>query len=556
MIRNYARLPAVSLIAPLLLLACQGVDYEEAPIAEEEAAEVGEALVNGSDGRVFMGSFADRDWSHSNYCGDKITANSEWDDSEQWYGNPSQKNPYFRKIFPEMYRSDGSTRPYTDWKPEIDRIKVQGGVPYVNLEFHGKLLDATDSNSGNVPYCWHGASPDEDGDGVAESRVGVNVINKLWVNDLALLNAVKDVAAGLRDSKVPVMVDLFHEANGNWYDWSPCKWSGESWYGWREGFKKVVNIFRGVDVDGAGSFTALSTPASNVKFTHSVWPTNFGCAGTSAGNPTINDIYIDGYMDGIGVDPYGDGTDQFTTLMNATGVLGSGTLYNELASKGKPLYIGEMAVAKGFTNRQGWMTTFRDSLVNNYPAIRGFNWFDINKAWIGGAEKDWTINANSGDGAHFDGLMNHSDFVGSFGVYEVRSVSASGKCLDVSAGSSADGANVQVYTCNGTAAQTFTFVDLGAFKMELRAAHSDKCVDVAGGSSANGANIQQWNCSGSSTNQTFTMDVLDWATMKIKLKTGTAANKCADVDGGAGPNVHQWDCYSNNANQEFTLVKR
>ena len=45
-----------------------------------------------------MGVFSDRDWSHTNYCGDKVTSNSEWDDSEQWYGNPNQKNPYFRKI--------------------------------------------------------------------------------------------------------------------------------------------------------------------------------------------------------------------------------------------------------------------------------------------------------------------------------------------------------------------------------------------------------------------------------------------------------------------------
>ena len=72
-----------------------------------------------------------------------------------------------------------------------------------------------------------------------------------------------------------------------------------------------------------------------------MWPTNWGCSGTTAGNPTINDIYIDGYMDGIGLDPYGDGTDQFTTLMDRTGVLGAGTLYSELASKGKPLYTAK-----------------------------------------------------------------------------------------------------------------------------------------------------------------------------------------------------------------------
>ena len=75
-------------------------------------------------------------------------------------------------------------------------------MPYVNLEFHGKLLDAVD-NSNGAAFCWHGDSPDKDGDGVPESRVSQNIIQKLWYNDITLLNAVKDVAAGLVTRRCP-----------------------------------------------------------------------------------------------------------------------------------------------------------------------------------------------------------------------------------------------------------------------------------------------------------------------------------------------------------------
>ncbi len=66
------------------------------------------------------------------------------------------------------------------------------------------------------------------------------------------------------------------------------------------------------------------------------------------------------------------------------------------------------------------------------------------------------------------------------------------RCLDVNANGSADGTKVQTWTCNGTPAQKFTFNTNGT----VVAAGSGKCVDVNGGGTANGTLVQLWQCNG------------------------------------------------------------
>jgi beta-glucanase (GH16 family) len=71
-------------------------------------------------------------------------------------------------------------------------------------------------------------------------------------------------------------------------------------------------------------------------------------------------------------------------------------------------------------------------------------------------------------------------------------VRALGKCMDVAAGSTANGAAVQLYGCNGSPAQRFTLSAAG----DLVNPQANKCVDVVNGSSANGAQLQTWACTG------------------------------------------------------------
>lgn len=66
----------------------------------------------------------------------------------------------------------------------------------------------------------------------------------------------------------------------------------------------------------------------------------------------------------------------------------------------------------------------------------------------------------------------------------------SGKCLDVAAGSTANGARVQLWSCNGTGAQQWQSNANGT----ITNPQSGKCLDAAG--SGNGALLQLWDCYG------------------------------------------------------------
>lgn len=65
-----------------------------------------------------------------------------------------------------------------------------------------------------------------------------------------------------------------------------------------------------------------------------------------------------------------------------------------------------------------------------------------------------------------------------------------GKCLDVAGANSADGTAVQLYDCNGTAAQRWTVGSDGTIRA------LGKCLDVTGNSTADGATLQLWSCTG------------------------------------------------------------
>ncbi|WP_328448495.1 ricin-type beta-trefoil lectin domain protein [Amycolatopsis sp. NBC_00438] len=116
-----------------------------------------------------------------------------------------------------------------------------------------------------------------------------------------------------------------------------------------------------------------------------------------------------------------------------------------------------------------------------------------------------------------------------------------GKCLDVASGSSANGAAVQLYDCNGSAAQQWTVGTDGT----LRAL--GKCLDVTGQSTADGAQLQLWDCGGTA-NQS-------WAATAAKDLVGAASNKCVDATGNSSANgtrLQIWTC-TGAANQKWNV---
>ena len=117
-------------------------------------------------------------------------------------------------------------------------------------------------------------------------------------------------------------------------------------------------------------------------------------------------------------------------------------------------------------------------------------------------------------------------------------VAASGKCVDVNGGSSADGAKVQLWSCNGGVNQRWTVSGSA-----LRAL--DKCLDAAG--TANGATARLWTCNGGGGQ--------NWAAGANGSLVNPQSGKCLDANGGSSADGTQliiWSCHGG-ANQRWTL---
>jgi len=125
------------------------------------------------------------------------------------------------------------------------------------------------------------------------------------------------------------------------------------------------------------------------------------------------------------------------------------------------------------------------------------------------------------------------------GTGPIRGVAS--KCVDVSGSNPADGTKIQLWTCNGTGAQTWT-VTAGT----LRALN--KCMDVAGGGTAAGTRVQLWSCNGSGA-QT-------WAGQADGTLRNPQSGRCLEAQGGAtadGTQLIIANCNAASAAQRWTL---
>jgi chitinase len=116
-----------------------------------------------------------------------------------------------------------------------------------------------------------------------------------------------------------------------------------------------------------------------------------------------------------------------------------------------------------------------------------------------------------------------------------------GKCVDVASASSANGTAVQLYDCNGTAAQQWTVGSDGT----LRAL--GKCMDVTAAGTANGTQVQLYDCNGTGAQQ--------WTKGSNGSLVNPASGKCLDATGPSSANgtrLQIWSC-TGASNQQWTL---
>ena len=105
----------------------------------------------------------------------------------------------------------------------------------------------------------------------------------------------------------------------------------------------------------------------------------------------------------------------------------------------------------------------------------------------------------------------------------------SNKCVQVS--STAEGAEVQIASCNASAAQTFVIEPAagGGGQYTIRNPQADKCLDVEGVSQDDGASIKTFGCNGGPNQQ---WALADAAAGTIRL-VASHSGKVADVWGEA-----------------------
>ncbi|MFD9319502.1 ricin-type beta-trefoil lectin domain protein [Streptomyces sp. NPDC060053] len=118
-----------------------------------------------------------------------------------------------------------------------------------------------------------------------------------------------------------------------------------------------------------------------------------------------------------------------------------------------------------------------------------------------------------------------------------------GKCVDVAGAASANGTAVQLYDCNGTAAQQWSVGADGTIRA------LGKCLDVASGGTADGTVVQLWDCNGSAAQQ--------WAVPAARDIVNPQANKCLDAAGGSSANgtrLQIWTC-TGVSQQKWTVTR-
>lgn len=137
------------------------------------------------------------------------------------------------------------------------------------------------------------------------------------------------------------------------------------------------------------------------------------------------------------------------------------------------------------------------------------------------------------------------------GTYSFGSVN-DGRMMDIYAGSMANGANVQTWDSNNSAAQRYELTYLGDGFYKIAVEGTGKVLEVSGASSANGANLHQYQWNGNDSQKwEFVKDSRGNYTIYSKLGT------CIDVAGASkknGANIQLYAYNGSNA-QKWKVTK-
>ena len=119
----------------------------------------------------------------------------------------------------------------------------------------------------------------------------------------------------------------------------------------------------------------------------------------------------------------------------------------------------------------------------------------------------------------------------------------SGKCLDVTGASQANGTATEIWTCSGGTNQTWTQTSAS----QLTVYGGTKCLDAFNNQTTPGTKVDIWTCNGGTNQQ--------WSINSNGTITGVQSGLCLDVTGASTANgaaIDLWTC-NGQSNQQWTL---
>jgi hypothetical protein len=135
-------------------------------------------------------------------------------------------------------------------------------------------------------------------------------------------------------------------------------------------------------------------------------------------------------------------------------------------------------------------------------------------------------------------------------TYQIRVPGLANKCVDVNANSSANGAVVQLWTCNGSSAQNWVALDKGGGWFALQHQGTNQCLnrDTSSNNSSGGGWVQQYDCqwSGSSEFQWW----FDSTNSHIKNRWDAHYLDVTGANSADGTRIETWS-YNTSAAQSF-----
>jgi hypothetical protein len=174
----------------------------------------------------------------------------------------------------------------------------------------------------------------------------------------------------------PFFLDFGAEMNGDWSPWGGAQ-NGSNATKYLAAYKRVHDAF-------------TQEAASNVVW---IWCPNVTDEPSASWNQALNYYPGDDYVDWTCVDGYNWGSSNGGGWQSFRDVFKN--IYAKLASKGKPIMIGEMASAEVGGDKAAWIAQIVPTLRADYPLIKGLIWFDVNK------ETDWRISSSAKTEAAF-----------------------------------------------------------------------------------------------------------------------------------------------------------